>query len=325
MQRRKHRSESILLLLLGSAAILLFAPLGSAYGQVDPSSLWLLPGETYVDISNENTTNAWNFPDTSNADRMVNGNSADSKDVANPVPQMDMTVSGLNANTQYYVDFVMLNATNNETKVGLAAGFSSPFEMANYDGVGTAGWRVAYTSPEKYPSQFLSRIPIGSTTSDAMGAIHVYFDEYDDAHRAQLDGIIVYETPTTTERFISAVNRSGGAYGTKVPYGEFTDDSDPFLGDDCGLQLGSRVMSDRSFSFNYVDEALRGADYVRMFNDDKALTSGLTYSVTLDERTFVMVLVPDITQTFDDDANPETPSVNAQQACVDLITAAIAP
>jgi hypothetical protein len=275
-------------------AVLVVSITGAGFGETLPSDVWLLPGDIgYIDLTDSNSdvaTSGWDYPDTSSKSNItVNGNCADEKNqTAN---EICMTLTGLAAGT-YSVDAVIAGACTDESDFGIDAGFTSG-SLTSYDAVGTTGRVGAYYDGNSSRNN-LYRIPLGTQTVGVGGTLNVYFDDNSDGLRGLLDGVILSQSVTAPNRIITNVDRSGGASDDRDPIGVYDGEVDPLASDEFGLQLGARAASDRTFIWDYIDEELIGADYVRMFNTDKSITtSDLDYEVTIACDSFVMVLLDD--------------------------------
>ncbi|MBN2023568.1 MAG: PEP-CTERM sorting domain-containing protein [Pirellulales bacterium] len=286
------RASQCLFLFAAIAAAALGAPRGAAAVTL-PSDLWLFPGETFIelidaDLPEGNTTNAaagWGFPDTSDSSVTVNGNVADSKD--HTLGMMDMTISGLTPYQTYGFDAIIFGKRDDPLAYGLSAGFDSVFPPG-YDALGDYGRRAVFA----LGGGALYRIPLGDAVADSNGNAHVYLDTFG-SYRAQIDGV-VYREPVAppTPTLIGSVTRGGGAEGNRLPIGPFDGSSGVVPSSDFGLQLGGQAYSDRNTVLDIVDEPLRGAEYVRTFNDDRAAPD-VEYSVTFLSRVFAMLTIDD--------------------------------
>lgn len=93
---------------------------------------------------------------------------------------------------------------------------------------------------------------------------------------------------------ITNVDRWGGASGSRQPIGAYTGDTDPLPSDAGGLADGSVVFSDRTYVYVFTPDPLKGAEYIRTFNNDKhndnsvnyavILSSACTYAIGIDDR-----------------------------------------
>ncbi len=277
-----------------SAAVAVLAIGGFVQAGSIPTDLWLRAGETYVDLDGTNTPvlattpPGWGFPDPSDSPITVYGNCADSGS-GNPTPEMDTTISGLIAEADYDFDVVMVGKQNvSATSFGVSASYVSG-ALDDYDMVGAEGRQAALTLDNS--NLVLYRVPLGTKTADVDGKVHVFMDNY--ANRTEVDGVI-FRSPVTppTPQLIGAVDRTNGDTDDKAPIGSFTGDTDPLASSPDGIQLGNPAMSDRIYVFDMVDEPLKGAEFVRTFNEDRDAPD-VNYEVQFLQSVFAMVMVDD--------------------------------
>lgn len=100
-------------------------------------------------------------------------------------------------------------------------------------------------------------------------------------------------SPVASATIISHVDRSGGATHSREPIGAYTGDTDPLAGDPGGLDDGSVVFSDRVYTYAFTPDALRGAEYIRTFNQDKHHDGGVVYAVSLSTECTYAIAIDD--------------------------------
>ncbi len=159
---------------------------------LDDVNATLASGEIYFDLTSTNTPESaisWGFPDTSDSSSTVNENVADEK--GNDANELDMTISGLAANTGYSIDVVIFgkDPAGSET-YDVAGGFTSG-SLTNY--LWTDGTQITGTD------QGLWRIPIGSVSTNSIGDLHVFLGtgiSFDGGlNRSEIDGVIYSAIP----------------------------------------------------------------------------------------------------------------------------------
>jgi len=126
----------------------------------------------------------------------------------------------------------------------------------------------------------------------------------------------------THAAIITNVVRANGQSGTRTDgspiNGAFTGNTAPVPMQAGGLKDGNFVFSDRNYPWALTPAELIGAEYVLMFNTDKATTeTDVTYTVTTSMAAMVAV-------TADDRIPASWTAVASQQAAVDAV-AAFAP
>ncbi len=173
----------------------------------------LASGETYFDLTSTNTPESaisWGFPDTSDSSFTVNENVADEK--SHDANEMDMTISGLAANTGYSIDVVIFGkdpAAGSET-YDVAGGFTSG-SLTNY--LWTDGTQITGTG------QGLWRIPIGSVSTNSIGDLHVYLGTgvlFDGGlNRSEIDGVIYSAIPEPSSAVLVLLGACGLAFCRK--------------------------------------------------------------------------------------------------------------
>jgi hypothetical protein len=133
----------------------------------------------------------------------------------------------------------------------------------------------------------------------------VYIDDI------RLDATVV--APSAKEPVITAALRANGQAGTRTdasPFTTFTESTTPLFTVG-GLQDGATCFSDRPYPWANTPAELVGADYVLLFNNDKAAAeTDVAYTVTLARAATVFL-------TCDD-------RITDQQAAVDKVVAAFA-
>jgi len=93
---------------------------------------------------------------------------------------------------------------------------------------------------------------------------------------------------------ISGVVRANGQSGNRTPIGVFDGATAPLATQPGGLMDGNIVFSDRDYPWAKTPVELIGAEYVRLFNSDKATTeTDVTYTVTISQACTVAVTVDD--------------------------------
>ena len=128
--------------------------------------------------------------------------------------------------------------------------------------------------------------------------------------------------PPTLPPVISSVVRANGQSGKRTDgspiNGSYDGNTTPVAMPAGGLKDGNFVFSDRKYPWSKVPAELIGAEYVLMFNNDKATSeTDVTYTVTLSRAATVAV-------TADDRIPAEWSAIGSQQAAVDLVVAAFA-
>jgi len=124
---------------------------------------------------------------------------------------------------------------------------------------------------------------------------------------------------------ITNVVRSNGQSGSRTDgspiNGAFTGDTAPVPMQAGGLMDGNFVFSDRNYPWSMTPADVKGAEYVLMFNTDKASSeTDVTYAVTISRPCTVAV-------TCDDRIPAEWNgggAITSQQAAVDAVVAAFA-
>ncbi len=97
---------------------------------------------------------------------------------------------------------------------------------------------------------------------------------------------------------ITGVVRSNGQSGTRTDgspiNGAFTGNTAPVPMQAGGLMDGNFVFSDRNYPWSMTPAEVKGAEYVLMFNTDKATSeTDVTYAVTISRPCTVAVTVDD--------------------------------
>ena len=125
--------------------------------------------------------------------------------------------------------------------------------------------------------------------------------------------------PTTV---ITSVVRADGQSGNRPPIGVYDGSTSPLPTEPGGLKDGNYCFSDRVFTWSNTPFELTGAEYVRMFNSDKALgETDVTYTVTLSRSAIVFITIDDrIPVEWDGDG-----TILSKQEAADRVTAAFAP
>jgi len=124
---------------------------------------------------------------------------------------------------------------------------------------------------------------------------------------------------------ITNVVRSNGQSGSRTDgspiNGAFTGDTAPVPMQAGGLMDGNFVFSDRNYPWSMTPADVKGAEYVLMFNTDKASSeTDVTYAVTISRTCTVAI-------TCDDRIPAEWNgggAITSQQAAVDAVVAAFA-
>ena len=104
---------------------------------------------------------------------------------------MDMTIRGLTPNASYNINVVLFAKVGEESGFGVNAGFTS----------GALTTFLASDGYDATPGGAVTggnwRIPIGSTSADALGDLHVFLDNDDPefAPRTEIDGVIYSLVP----------------------------------------------------------------------------------------------------------------------------------
>jgi hypothetical protein len=128
--------------------------------------------------------------------------------------------------------------------------------------------------------------------------------------------------PASLPPVITSVVRANGQSGNRTDgspiNGAYTGDTAPMPMPAGGLKDGNFVFSDRNYPWSKVPAQLVGAEYILMYNSDKATSeTDVTYTVTLSRAATVAV-------TADDRIPAEWSAIGSQQAAVDQVVAAFA-
>ena len=93
---------------------------------------------------------------------------------------------------------------------------------------------------------------------------------------------------------ITGVVRSNGQSGTRDPIGVFDGSTAPLAMQAGGLKDGNLVYSDRTYPWINTPATLVGAEYIRTFNTDKAVSeTNVTYAVTLGKPAMLAITIDD--------------------------------
>lgn len=160
-------------------------------------------GITGIWTNHSAVTNAWEFPDTSNADISVNGNSADDK-TNTPVGEIRIDYTGLIADQLYDVYAIVIA----DIRIGVA-GSANDLEWGTTSGLlATLGDDVHQPLAENDPiassgNGRLIALPLGQLTASAAGEMTLFFgpgerDGNGNSTRTQFDGVLFEAVTGTT-------------------------------------------------------------------------------------------------------------------------------
>jgi len=137
-----------------------------------------------------------------------------------------------------------------------------------------------------WPRRWKTVTPIGFANAQAFAHYKVMFPTvkwltnglYSAPNSMQIAEVELLGVPAAAP-IITDVVRANGRSGNRAPVGAFDGSTTPLPTQAGGLKDGNMVYSDRTYPWNKTPAELVGAEYIRIFNDDKNVDT-VTYTVT---------------------------------------------